>query len=71
MSLRAVRSLQSLTGRAQTAVLGAFVALTLAAPAFAGTTGGTAMPWETPAANDPGFLVRSGGQGDRHHRHRR
>ena len=48
MSLCAVRSLQSLNGRAQTAVLGAFVALTLAAPAFAGTTGGTAMPWETP-----------------------
>ena len=48
MSLRAVRSLQSLPGRAHTAALGAFVALTLAAPAFAGTTGGTAMPWETP-----------------------
>ena len=48
MSLRAVRSLQSLTGRAQTAVLGVFVALTLVAPASAGTTGGTSMPWEMP-----------------------
>jgi type IV secretory pathway VirB2 component (pilin) len=48
MSLRAIRSLRSFFSRAQTAALGAFVALSVAAPAFAGTTGGTAMPWETP-----------------------
>jgi type IV secretory pathway VirB2 component (pilin) len=34
--------------RVQTAPLAAFVALAMAAPAWAGTTGGTAMPWETP-----------------------
>ena len=30
------------------AVLGLLVAASVAAPALAGTTGGTAMPWETP-----------------------
>jgi type IV secretion system protein VirB2 len=48
MSLRAIWSLRSLYGHAKTAALGAFVALSLASPVLAGTTGGTAMPWETP-----------------------
>lgn len=34
--------------RADRIALGAFVALSAAMPAFATTTGGTAMPWETP-----------------------
>lgn len=48
MSLRATRPLEILSGRLQAVSLGAFVALSFALPAFAGTTGGTAMPWETP-----------------------
>jgi type IV secretory pathway VirB2 component (pilin) len=48
MSLRAGRSLRRISGRLQAVTLGAFVALSLAMPASAGTTGGTAMPWETP-----------------------
>ena len=34
--------------RTSAAALGLFVCLTIVAPAVAGTTGGTAMPWETP-----------------------
>lgn len=34
--------------RLRGAPLAVFVALAVAAPAYAGTTGGTAMPWETP-----------------------
>lgn len=34
--------------RLKAAPLALFVALSLAAPALAGTTSGTAMPWETP-----------------------
>lgn len=37
-----------LSARLRSAPLALFVALTLAAPALAGTTGGTSMPWETP-----------------------
>ena len=48
MSLRARRSLNVNYRRLQTAGLGVFVAFSLAMPALAGTTGGTAMPWETP-----------------------
>lgn len=35
-------------GRWDTLALGAIVVLCLAGPALAGTTSGTAMPWETP-----------------------
>ncbi|MBV9511639.1 MAG: TrbC/VirB2 family protein [Caulobacteraceae bacterium] len=34
--------------RLEVLVLGAVVAVSLACPAFATTSGGTAMPWETP-----------------------
>jgi type IV secretory pathway VirB2 component (pilin) len=47
MSLRAPRRIRLATDSLQRLSLGAFVALTLALPAFAGTTG-TSMPWETP-----------------------
>ena len=40
--------LRPLLKSADTTVLGLCIALSLAAPAFAGTTSGTAMPWETP-----------------------
>jgi type IV secretion system protein VirB2 len=40
-----VRAIVSTT---QTAILALGVSLTLAVPCFAGTTSGTAMPWETP-----------------------
>lgn len=49
MSLRAGRRPSPLT-RLNTLILGASVALVLACPALAGTTG-TAMPWETPLQN--------------------
>jgi type IV secretory pathway VirB2 component (pilin) len=42
------RRVRANLNRASTLALGAFVALCLALPANAGTTGGTAMPWETP-----------------------
>jgi type IV secretory pathway VirB2 component (pilin) len=48
MARRTIRQIRGLAARIQSLPLGAFVALTLAAPAFAGTTSGTAMPWETP-----------------------
>ena len=48
MTRRKFRSIRGLAARIQAAPLGAFVALSLAFPALAGTTSGTAMPWETP-----------------------
>jgi len=48
MSFRARRLLAATSDRLQTLSLAAFVALTTAVPAFATTTSGTAMPWETP-----------------------
>lgn len=42
------RSVRAIAHRTSAAALGGFIALSLALPAFAGTTGGTAMPWETP-----------------------
>lgn len=47
MSLRGPRFLLRAADRLQTLSLGVFVALALAAPALAGTTG-TTMPWEGP-----------------------
>jgi type IV secretion system protein VirB2 len=47
MNLRVRRGCQAVLGRANTAMIGLFVAL-CATPALATTTGGTAMPWETP-----------------------
>ena len=41
-------SLRSAAARVRSAPLAAFVALTVAAPAWAGTTTGGSMPWETP-----------------------
>jgi type IV secretory pathway VirB2 component (pilin) len=43
-----VRPFSRVVRRLQAVGLGAFVAMTLALPAQAGATGGTAMPWETP-----------------------
>ena len=40
--------LRSAVARIYSAPLAAFVALTIAAPAWAGTTTGGSMPWETP-----------------------
>ena len=40
--------IRQLVGRLDTLALGAFVAFSLACPAFATTTSGTSMPWETP-----------------------
>jgi type IV secretion system protein VirB2 len=40
--------LLQLAGRLETLTLSAFIALSLACPAFATTTSGTSMPWETP-----------------------
>jgi type IV secretory pathway VirB2 component (pilin) len=48
MARRTIRKFRGLAARIQAFPLGAFVGLTLAVPAFAGTTSGTAMPWETP-----------------------
>ncbi len=48
MAGRKFHSIRGLAARIQVAPLGAFVALSLAFPAMAGTTSGTAMPWETP-----------------------
>ena len=48
MSRRVPRSIRRIVHRTSVAVLGLFVCLTIALPAVAGTTGGTAMPWETP-----------------------
>jgi len=46
---RCVRRLvRAFAQRASTASLALFVSISLAVPALAGTTGGTAMPWETP-----------------------
>jgi type IV secretory pathway VirB2 component (pilin) len=42
------RPVGAVSHRASAMLLGGFVALCLALPAAAGTTGGTAMPWETP-----------------------
>jgi type IV secretion system protein VirB2 len=46
MSLRS--RARVLAARVAAAILGASLALAFALPAVAGTTGGTAMPWETP-----------------------
>jgi len=47
--LRSVpRLARAIAHQSSTAALGLFVSVTLAMPALAGTTGGTAMPWETP-----------------------
>jgi type IV secretion system protein VirB2 len=48
MYLRIHRAIGSTTARIDTLSLGLFVAFCAAAPALAGTTSGTAMPWETP-----------------------
>ena len=48
MTRRKSRSIRGLAARIQAAPLAAFVVLSLAFPALAGTTSGTAMPWETP-----------------------
>lgn len=39
---------RDLAARIRTFPMAVFIALTAAAPAFAGTTSGTAMPWEAP-----------------------
>jgi type IV secretion system protein TrbC len=39
---------RAIVQRTSLASLSLFVSIALAAPALAGTTGGTAMPWETP-----------------------
>ncbi|HXQ46519.1 MAG TPA: TrbC/VirB2 family protein [Caulobacteraceae bacterium] len=48
MSFRARRALSAATERANTVLLGVFISLTTSTATLAGTTGGTAMPWETP-----------------------
>ena len=48
MERRGRASFSRLIGRLDTLTLGAVVALSLACPAFATTTSGTSMPWETP-----------------------
>lgn len=48
MKRRGHAPISRLVGRIDTLTLGAFVALSLACPAFATTTSGTSMPWETP-----------------------
>jgi type IV secretion system protein TrbC len=48
MSLPKPPPLRSYARRLGALPLAAFVALSLAAPAFATTTSGTSMPWETP-----------------------
>jgi type IV secretory pathway VirB2 component (pilin) len=48
MSLRAAWLFPFVTASLQRASLGVFVTLSLTLPALAGTTGSTAMPWETP-----------------------
>lgn len=48
MNRRIRGSFSGALARADRVALGAFVALSAAMPAFATTTGGTAMPWETP-----------------------
>jgi type IV secretion system protein VirB2 len=48
MSQRVPGPVSSIVHRTSAAVLGLFVWLTVTLPAAAGTTGGTAMPWETP-----------------------
>jgi type IV secretion system protein VirB2 len=45
---RFLRRARALVARAWALPLGLFVAASLAVPALAGTTSGTAMPWETP-----------------------
>src|SRR5271154_510402 len=42
------RLVRAIAHRSSAAALALFVSMTLAMPALAGTTGGTAMPWETP-----------------------
>jgi type IV secretory pathway VirB2 component (pilin) len=48
MALHSFRPVKRLAAKARAAPLGLLVALCLAAPGLAGTTSGTAMPWETP-----------------------
>jgi len=48
MSQSVRRALSAAKERANAAFLGVFIAIITSASAFAGTTGGTAMPWETP-----------------------
>ena len=48
MHHRGCAPLRRLVGRLNTLTLGGFVALSLGCPAFATTTSGTSMPWETP-----------------------
>jgi type IV secretory pathway VirB2 component (pilin) len=48
MTLRVKPVLSAARDRANTAVLGVFIVLSTSAAAVAGTTGGAAMPWETP-----------------------
>jgi type IV secretion system protein TrbC len=48
MNLRVRRGCRAVADRANTAMIGLFVTVCAATPAWATTTGGTAMPWETP-----------------------
>jgi type IV secretion system protein VirB2 len=48
MSLRVRARVLTLPARIEAAILAASLSLAFALPALAGTTGGTAMPWETP-----------------------
>ena len=48
MNPRSSLCLRKNLARVSALPLSLFVALALAAPAFAGTTSGTSMPWETP-----------------------
>jgi type IV secretion system protein TrbC len=48
MSPRFRSRVLALPARIEAAILGVSLSLAFALPAFAGTTGGTAMPWETP-----------------------
>lgn len=43
-----IQNARVIAARVSAMALGAFVSLALAMPALAGTTSGTAMPWETP-----------------------
>jgi len=48
MNLRVRRGCRAVADRANTAMIGLFLTVCAATPAWATTTGGTAMPWETP-----------------------
>jgi type IV secretion system protein VirB2 len=48
MNLRVHNALSAAKERASSVLLGVFITFATSASTFAGTTGGTAMPWETP-----------------------